>query len=71
VIVPSRASPLPPHSRHQQTLLQDGAFVSVQASSHRDLPEPLLLVSLPVLVLLLATLRGLPLPRACDRDQVP
>ena len=68
----SRASaPAPLHSRHPLTSMQDGAFVSLQASSHRHLPGPSLLVSLPVPVLLWASLQGLPAPWACDQNRVP
>ena len=68
----SRASALEPvHPRHPLTSMQDEAFVSVQASTHRHLPGPLMLVSLPVPVLVLTTLRELPLPWACDQSRVP
>jgi hypothetical protein len=80
-VIAWQASPLPPHSRHLLTSMQTETAASVQASPHRPLPGPLLLLSLPVPVLLLvslpvpvllwASLPGLPAPWASDRAQVP
>jgi hypothetical protein len=71
VIASSRASPLGPLRLRLLTSMQGDVFVSVKASSHRHLPGPVPSVSLPVPVLLWASLPGPPAPWACDQDLVP